>query len=569
MEQNPSNPEDKDNEKNISDQEPSKESTSNEENRRKEIHELKKKYKSKNSTCNGILSIIASILHKIGLGTVFVLTNFSTYLISYLRHYQPEDSKSLTLQHTYFIGPVFSVTMGIFMPFCGVLEFKLGIKCAIILGSILNIAGSALLYISHNYYLDLVAFFLFAIGNSISIVLTGKNAVMYFFEKKGAISGALSLISTLLGSVFNVIGEKIIINPESTDPDSENFYPFEVSKNLLKYYLFQIAIIAVTTILTVIIIVPFDMSAMKKLSGKIKEHKEEKLKEKEKSETLLELNQQSNIEINEQKEEKLLPDMDNENNENLVIDSEKKNPDEAVDAEIDDMDILNIERKKNLDNEPINQPIMNDLSITIPQKNYSTYHIRTAAKSFRVWRFFLMSICSGPLSNLMTMTWRPIGIYNHLPTKGLQYISTYSAIVMSISTPLFGFLSDKVPYRVIQVTLSLISSLIGFLFYFSFHNITLFTILVLGNSFCKMGGYAITAPHFMKVFGMKYYVEIAGVIGLAGVFMGPICSFFAYFIENSDLNKDLTYRIMFTAGAGLNVVEGILAAFETEDPFGY
>ena len=74
-------------------------------------------------------------------------------------------------------------------------------------------------------------------------------------------------------------------------------------------------------------------------------------------------------------------------------------------------------------------------------------------------------------------------------------------------------------------------------------------------------------PHFMKVFGMKHFIEISGIIGLAGVIMGPICSLFAFFIEsNFRENLDVVYKYMFMVSSILYIGDIALSAFETEEP---
>lgn len=536
------------------------------EEKEKRIKHLEKKYLDKNSVRNGIFSIIASIIHGIGLGSFFVFGNFSTYLISYLRHFEPEGQKSLTLKHTYFISPIFQIVMGIFIPISGVIEFKIGIKRSIILGAIIQTMGCSIFYFSHNYYLDLLGFFISAIGCSISLVLTSKNAVMYFFNKKGTISGILSLITTLNFSVFNAIGEKVIINPKSVGPDNESFYPYEVSKNIVNYTLFQIAMIGITSLLCILFIVPYDMKASKKLNDKIQEDKKEN-----------ESKRKENI------EERLLPGEGNENEdaaktplswdnkeENIKINDEKQAENEDKDTKnIDIQEDLKEKLPTEIENEVFNSVALNDSTVNMPQRKYSTAHIKKAIKNFRVWRFFIMSILSSPLSNFMMMTWRPIAIYKKLDTNAIQDVNTYSSIISSIATPLFGFLSDKVSFRILKVSLMVVSAIIGFFFYSSFNNITTFTIQFLVSRFVSSAGFQISGPHFMKVFGMQYYIEISGIIGIAEVIMSPICSFSVFFIESFKSSIDSVYIFLFSAGAVLTTIAGILALFETEEKMKY
>ena len=201
--------------------------------------------------------------------------------------------------------------------------------------------------------------------------------------------------------------------------------------------------------------------------------------------------------------------------------------------------------------------------------NYSMNQVKSAAKSFRVWRLFLMGVFAAPLNNFLMITWRPISIFKEMETNKIQKVNSYGSIVQMIVTPIFGYLADKISFRVVKICLGSINCLVGFLFYFSFDNVNFFIALILLNNFASQGMFAFNAPHFMKVFGMKHYIEISGIIGLSGVLMGPICSMFAFFIEtNFRENLDTVYKYMFIVSAILDIGDIILSAFETEEPLG-
>ena len=84
---------------------------------------------------------------------------------------------------------------------------------------------------------------------------------------------------------------------------------------------------------------------------------------------------------------------------------------------------------------------------------------------------------------------------------------------------------------------------------------------------------SITGPHYMKVFGLKYYIEIGGVIGLSRVFMSPLCTIFIFIFgtyiaapEGKQVS-DTTYLILFITTGLLNVVAAVLSLFETEEEY--
>jgi hypothetical protein len=84
---------------------------------------------------------------------------------------------------------------------------------------------------------------------------------------------------------------------------------------------------------------------------------------------------------------------------------------------------------------------------------------------------------------------------------------------------------------------------------------------------------SITGPHYMKVFGLRYYIEIGGVIGLSRVFMSPLCTIFIFLFETyiaapeGKQVSDIPYIILFTVTGFLNAIAAVLSLFETEELF--
>ena len=562
------------------------------ENKEKEpkINRKSKKKEDPNSLKNGILSIIGGVFHKIAIGSVFVALAFSSYMISYLHGF--ENGKDLTQQHSYFLMPILTVTMGLGIPFSAILEFKLGTQRSIILGSILLIISSGILYVSHSFYLNLLAIFFFAGGLAVSIAISGKNACMYFPKKRGSVSGFLSLINAIVNSSLNLFGEKVIINPNSVDPEN-GYYSVEVSKNILNYYLFQMACVGVCTLISILFIVPYKMKGNQPFPPKKKkgddlidniekdidkneplipedkndEPKEKEIDEKEK-EKGEEKKEESEEKEKEEEDKKPLTEKEKkeEKEENKINDDkpiEVKNIDEKKTEKKE-----NKKKKKKKKNDYVD-PVggMESSMVNASMNNYSVVQIKKAAKSFRVWRLFLMGVFSSPLNNFILLTWRPISIFKRMPTNKIQNVNSYSSIIQMIVTPLFGYLSDKLPFRLMKVTLSLINTVVGFFFYYSFSQVDFFIILILVNSFAFHGAFTLNEPHYMKVFGMKHFIEIAGIVGLASVIMGPIISIFAFTIEkNFRDNLDTAYKFMFLSGASLNIVDVVLSLFESDDP---
>ncbi len=589
--------------------------------------------KRKQTFKDGILTLIGNEFHRIGFGCLMVIHNLTTYLISYLRHYQ--DEKSITLQYSYFIGPVMSITMGLFTPCVGIIENKIGLKLSLVLGGILNLWSSVILYFSKNYYFDLFAFFISSLGSGLSVLLS-RNLMGYFFHVRGKLSGILSVIGSLVSAGYNEIGEKWIVNPNSEEATvDKSYYTYDVSKNMLAFLRICWICIIVSTALTVIFIVPFDKKKhiqlfkpkrskefdkkkkYMKIKGKIKEEilqddkigplipedeKIEEPKEKMDEENEKELKEEERDIVNELKPKGKRKNKKRKDEFSKTlsvpifnISSKDKslyssNLIDNISKEINNEENKNYQRKRshsvtNTSLMPSKALLLNLIPeievVSLPplnkptRKKFSLQLIKQALKSRRVLFLFLMGLFSSPLGNFLMSTWRPIGIRKGIPTIYLQNIGTYRPFITCGATLIFSTLSDYVPFRYMYFGFSILSTIIGVTFCFTFRSPGFFSFIILLNSIVFAGKMSITGPHYMKVFGLKYYIEIGGVIGLSRVFMSPLCTVFIFLFEtyiaapedgqDPAQVSDMPYIILFVTTGLLNVVSAILSLFETEE----
>ena len=589
--------------------------------------------KRKQTFKDGILTLIGNEFHRIGFGCLMVIHNLTTYLISYLRHYQ--DEKSITLQYSYFIGPVMSITMGLFTPCVGIIENKIGLKLSLVLGGILNLWSSVILYFSKNYYFDLFAFFISSLGSGLSVLLS-RNLMGYFFHVRGKLSGILSVIGSLVSAGYNEIGEKWIVNPNSEEATvDKSYYTYDVSKNMLAFLRICWICIIVSTALTVIFIVPFDKKKHiqlfkpkrpkefdkkkknMKIKGKIKEEilqddkigplipedeKIEEPKEKMDEENEKELKEEERDIVNELKPKGKRKNKKRKDEFSKTlsvpifnISSKDKslyssNLIDNISKEINNEENKNYQRKRshsvtNTSLMPSKALLLNLIPeievVAVPpldkptRKKFSLQLIKQALKSRRVLFLFLMGLFSSPLGNFLMSTWRPIGIRKGIPTIYLQNIGTYRPFITCGATLIFSTLSDYVPFRYMYFGFSILSTIIGVTFCFTFRSPGFFSFIILLNSIVFAGKMSITGPHYMKVFGLKYYIEIGGVIGLSRVFMSPLCTVFIFLFEtyiaapedgqDPAQVSDMPYIILFVTTGLLNVVSAVLSLFETEE----
>lgn len=545
----------------------------------------KTKYLEKNSKYNGILSLIGAIFHKLSISSIWTLNNMGPYLISYLIKNQDRKSTSLTISYGYFIFPILNTTITAFMPLCSAIEFNLGVHRSIIIGALINMLAYTLLFFSPNIYLDFIIIFLFGIGLSISTSLSTKNAIMYFFNKRCLISELLQIITILLCALHNFIGENMI-NPKSEEPiQTSSFYAIEISKNAGNFCLFEVGCFGVSTLLSLLFIVPFDKKLAQNLSNELMEKTKDQDKENNAindDENQKQDNEEFYIEdyngeikenVNEKKEHLINDEDNNKENDELkgryqVQDTENKEDYEAMKADkIKQTDkvvfIPNIEfgiLEKNAGGQ---------LSMSPGNPNKISIYSKKALKSLRLWKLFTLVLCSNFGLNLILITWKQIGMSEGIPTNTLQLIGSLIFVCIGLGTPIYGFLCEKIPFKFLFTFASMITSFCGFTFPFAFGSKTAFTLLILLMHF-NLGAYIGALPcHYKKIYGLKHYIEIGGIIALANTIMNPICAFFAFVVHNKCEDKEFGYKIMFISGATLNLFSLILSALESEDRFDY
>ena len=112
----------------------------------------------KSTFSNGIVSLIAAILHQFSLYPLFMMSNIIPFMISYLyqieKESSPDNTSSLTQNDGYFIHPIMELAMSICCFFGGMAEHYLGPRLVIIIGGICIALGDLFFIISRSLILD-------------------------------------------------------------------------------------------------------------------------------------------------------------------------------------------------------------------------------------------------------------------------------------------------------------------------------------------------------------------------------------------------------------------------------
>ena len=487
--------------------------------------------KNKKLLRDAIINLISMRIYMFGIATFMTLANLITYLLSYLRGLQGEH-KTITLQDSYIFSIV-SIVFGVVQIIAPAIQNKLGLRCSVILGTFIILFSISVIYFSRLFILDILGYFILTLG-SFCLPLLDRNFLYYFYEIRGKLIGALSLVNALESAGLNMFAEKFIVNPQSDEADvDELYYPFNIAENIRKYILIVIIIYFSCSVISVILIIPFD----KNIHGKGLFHKAVEGKD------------------NSEEEE------NNDNNE----DEEDGNKEELLDNKEGEEEIIEGDTKP---------------QEKIKKQSFSKRFLKNALKSKRVINLFFLGIFSSPLNIILFSSWRNMAIRNGIPTSYQQNIESIRPFVECFSSLIFSSLSDYIPYRYLYSVLSLVSTGVGILFCFTLHSPVLFSIIILVESASTRGKAALGTPHFLKVFGLKHYLEIGGFISLYIIIILPLTLVFLFLFDKKFAKKvdedsvkitgifdsdNAPYFILFITCGILNGVSAFLSCFESEE----
>ena len=221
-------------------------------------------------------------------------------------------------------------------------------------------------------------------------------------------------------------------------------------------------------------------------------------------------------------------------------------------------------------NEQIKEKNNNEDAFKKKESITNNIKIKKAIYNIRALKLFLMIFSFFPVINFINNTWRPIGIYYKINTNHLQMIGALYCLSSCISGIIFSLIGDKVQFKIIFVLFTTILTIVSYIFPLSFHNSILFIFEIMCISFIYNGYNIIIGPHMMKVYGIKNYIQIGGIIRSSEGICEILSIIFAFYLENNVFgNKDYIYRSMYTISGFLSLISLGIGLFESDDKFNY
>ena len=166
----------------------------------------------------------------------FAFNTLAVYQKSYIKH----NGGTADISYTMFYYPVLLLFQSIFGLIAGVIFAKIGVHWTNLLGTSLFVLSGFIMYISTRFYLDMISSALYGIAVAILMFPSTTNACKYFMNHIGLINGIVETAISLGSTFFSFIGEQII-NPDEIQSDPEdNLYKNEIAEKVKIFILIQI-----------------------------------------------------------------------------------------------------------------------------------------------------------------------------------------------------------------------------------------------------------------------------------------------------------------------------------------
>ena len=203
------------------------------------------------------------------------------------------------------------------------------------------------------------------------------------------------------------------------------------------------------------------------------------------------------------------------------------------------------------------------------------FGIKKIMKNYRIWLIASLGALAGFSCGYVLNTFRTfVSLTQKEKEDGqiIKYLGSFILICLCIFGPIFGYLTDKLGFRVIISTVTFLGILDSVGLAIFLDHAILYRIFMCTAGIIMSGLIASINPHVMGVFGIKYALELNGIVGVfLGVsnLIGAIASFIfgIFWPKGSEIIKP--YRIVFIVASACNIIAFILQWFEPVEEFDF
>ena len=208
---------------------------------------------------------------------------------------------------------------------------------------------------------------------------------------------------------------------------------------------------------------------------------------------------------------------------------------------------------------------------TLEKENY-TRNLKAAICHNKIWKFALMIMFSEFGIGFASSTFRVYGALMSFNGTLMQYAPLFFGSSIIIFGPIWGYINDKLQSFKIVKIICIFLLFNSIILSFFLQSTIIYVICLFIGSIFNTGLNSVMRPHIMKIYGMKYYIEIGGIIticlGIINIFKAFL-SFLISLYYHTGKELQIPYRIIFIIGIGLNIFAYILASREKGEEFIY
>ena len=578
-----------------------------------------------------ILSTISALLMHFGTAPIFAFGGLNVYITSYINRFFDD---TINLHYGLLLMPLMLVSLTVFIPLAGFLESKLGSRTTMVLGELSNLLLIFALSKSKNIFLFYLFSILFGVGCAACNAITGKNIAFYYPKYKGVIGASVASINTIFAMIFGVTGE-LLINPKGLQVESDRLFSKEIAGNLPKYFYIMAAILILCTTAALFFFIKFDPKKdfrqedgnRIKDAGYLDESYEdnnggEKVRgdrigienegNKDNNRNVAKDNNKNdgnnNNNVGKSSNNNISDNNENSKNtrnknEDKITDGQKRTSDKNdTDTETDNALTLG----KNDIKAPLfyddmwNSEIKEDVPINVNQiysenknikkeecinkHNFSNIVDSEAIKenyksdlkevffNRRIWIIALISATGHFSAGYVLNTFRTFVTVLKEDGRISQFLGLFITFSILFFSPIWGFLHDKIGFRKVIFTITLVGLLTSVLLVLFFDNKAVYRVLICLSGVVISGLMTSVNPHVMHVFGIKYSLEIGGVIGICNGFSslsGALISFLLGVHNDTAEFLIPAYRIVFSVGCVMSIAAFVIQFLEDNSQFKY
>ena len=208
------------------------------------------------------------------------------------------------------------------------------------------------------------------------------------------------------------------------------------------------------------------------------------------------------------------------------------------------------------------------------KKNKDNYrnNIKAVIKNKRIWLIIGMNILTPFVLNFSRNTFRVYGALVSMDGGVLQYSQLFIGFSTVFILPIWGIINDKCNYKIMIRIISISCVIQAVILSIFIKSNLIYLICIFFGSILGAGFMSTMNLHTLKVYGIKYSIEIRGIIGIFGsVFsiLNGIISFIISKYYHTGEELQLAYRYIYLFGIAFCCLGFYFSLIEKEDKFTY